>query len=272
MKLHHTGLLIIATAALGMSAPTAQADTQFGGTGLYKGTSPSGPSISLLRRDNGQIAARIVLAARCRGYANYNMVIRAAGSTPDGASFSASGKAKLGRPGSVRVTLTGTLAADAVTGSARVRFPGCKGYTQPFVLRTESAPAGAPVVPAPGAVMQGFTSQAAGGMRLPVSLRTTKKGRVYAVWQAIMKCGRARIPLVDFTPSRKIKPDGSFGGSESYVGRYRGYTEHYRVTFSGRFLADGATGTLRARVYYKQTRKRRSANCVSGTQTWTARP
>jgi hypothetical protein len=273
VKLHHTGLLIFATAALGLSAPAAQADTQYGGTGLYKGKSPAAPSITLLRRDNGQIAVRLMISTSCRNYANYNLVVRLKGSTPDGVSFSASGKATLIHARDIRVTVTGTLAADSVTGSARVRKPsGCKGYTQPFVLRTESAPAGAPVVPGPGAVMQGFTSQAAGGMRLPVSLRTTKNGRVYAVWQSIMKCGSLRIPLIDFTPSRKIHPDGSFGGTESYVGRYRGYTEHYRVTFNGRFLADGVTGTLRARVYYKETGKRRSVNCVSGTQTWTARP
>jgi hypothetical protein len=263
---------MFATAALGLSAPAAQADTQYGGTGLYKGTTPAAPSISLLRRDNGQIAGRLVLAASCKKYANYNLVIRFAGSTPDGVSFSASGKAKLVRAGNVNVTLTGTLAADSVSGTVRWRLPGsCKDYTQPFVLRTESAPAGAPAVPAPGLLMQGFTGQSAAGMRLPVSLRTTKNGRVYAVWQAILKCGRARIPLVDFTPSRKIKADGSFGGSQSYVGHYSNYSEYYRVTFNGQFRADGVTGTLRARVYYKAPGKRRSANCVSGTQTWAAR-
>jgi hypothetical protein len=267
-----TGLLFIATATLVLSAPTAQADTQYGGTGLYKGNRPAAPSISLLRRDNGQIAARVLLSASCRGWANHNMVIRVTGSTPDGASFTASGKSKLGPPGSVRVTLTGTLAPDSASGTARVRFPGCKGYRQPFVLRTESAPAGAAAIPAPGTLMQGLTSQSAGGMRLPVSLRVAKNGRVYAVWQAVMRCGRAVIALADYTPSRKVAADGTFGGSESYVGRYRGYTEHYRVTFKGQFRADGVTGTLRARVYYREKGRRRSASCVSGTQTWSARP
>ena len=272
MKLHHTGLLMFATAALGLSAPAAQADTQYGGTGLYKGTTPAAPSISLLRRDNGQIAGRLVLAVRCKKYANYNLVIRFAGSTPDGASFSASGKGKLVRPGDVKVTLTGTLAPDSVSGTVMWRQPsGCKDFKQPFVLRTESAPVGAPAVPAAGLLMQGFTGQSAAGLRLPVSLRTTKNGRVYAVWQAIMKCGRARIPVVDFTPSRKIKADGSFGGSQSYVVRFSDYNEYYRVTFNGQFRADGVTGTLRARVYYKAPGKRRSVSCVSGTQTWTAR-
>ena len=97
MRFQCTGLLFIATATLVLSAPTAQADTQYGGTGLYKGNRPAAPSISLLRRDNGQIAARVLLSASCRGWANHNMVIRVTGSTPDGASFTASGKSKLSK-------------------------------------------------------------------------------------------------------------------------------------------------------------------------------
>jgi hypothetical protein len=264
-------MLVITTAALGLSAPTADADTMYGGTGLYKGTRPANPAISLLRRDDGQVLGRVVLGTACRGYANYSMVIRLAGSTPDGVSFTASGKSKLGKPGFVRVTLTGTLAPDSVTGSARVRKPGCKGYTQPFVLRTESAPAGAPAVPAAGTLMQGLTSQSARGLRLPLSLRVTKAGRVYAVWQATMKCGRATFPILDFTPSRKVNADGTFGGSQTYTIRYRGFSERYRVSFSGQFLADGARGTLRARMQFRDG-KRRSIPCVSGQQTWAARP
>jgi hypothetical protein len=271
VKLHHTGLLIIATAALGLSAPTAQADTQYGGTGLYKGLQPTQPSISLVRRDNGQVLGRATLGARCRGYANFNMVIHLKGSTPDGVSFSAAGRSKLGKPGYVRMTVTGTLAADGVTGSARVRFPGCKGYTQPFVLRTESAPAGAPAVPAPGTVMHGMSGQAASGFRLPVSLRVTKGGKVFAVWQATMKCGRVTLPVTDHTPSRAIKADGTFGGSQSYTVSYREHSERYTVSFRGQFLADGARGTLRARMQYRDG-KRRYVPCVSGTQSWTARP
>jgi hypothetical protein len=142
--------------------------------------------------------------------------------------------------------------------NARVRKSGCKGYTQPFVLRTESAPAGAPAVPA-------------AGLRLPLSLRVTKNGRVYAVWQAMMTCGRVRIGVLDFTPSRAIKADGTFGGSQTYTIRYRGFSERYRVTFSGQFLADGARGTLRARMQFRDG-KRRYVPCLSGQQTWTARP
>jgi hypothetical protein len=43
--------------------------------------------------------------------------------------------------------------------------------------------------------------------------------------------------------------------------------QDYRVTFSGRFLADGAVGTLRARMVWRE-RGKRSFPCVSGTQNW----
>ena len=269
VRLHRTGLLIIATAALATSAPTAHADTQYGGTGMYKGTSPANPSISIVRRDDGSVVGRAVAATRCAGYASSALVVKLSGRTADGVNFTASGRTKLGRR-TYRVTVTGTLAPDAVTGSARVRT-GCRSYTQPIVLRAESAPAGAAAMPAPGTVMHGLTSQSASGLRLPVSLRVTKQGRVYASWQALMDCGPGRLPILDLTPSRKIKADGTFGGTQNYTIRYRGLVERYRVTFSGRFLADGATGTLRARMTSRDTRTRYKP-CLSGRRTWTARP
>jgi hypothetical protein len=103
-----------------------------------------------------------------------------------------------------------------------------------------------------------------------LSLRVANNGRVYAVWSATLKCGSATIPMIDVTPSRAIRPDGSFGGSETYTIRYRGFSERYRVSFSGQFLADGAKGTLRARMQWRDG-KRHYAPCVSGQQTWAAR-
>lgn len=268
MKAYRTGLLIIATATLGLSAPPAYADTEYGGTGLYKNVSPANPSISLVRHDDGRISGRAVAAARCGGVATSALVVKLSGSTPDGVNFTAAGKTKLGKR-TYRVSVTGTLAADSVGGSARVNT-GCRRWTQPLGLRVRHAPVGAPAVPAPGTLMFGLTSQSASGVPLPVSLRVTKGGRVYASWQAMMDCGPGTIPILDLTPSRRIKPDGTFGGTQSYTIRYRGLVERYRVSFSGRFLADGATGTLRARMV-SRTPKTRYKPCLSGRQTWTAR-
>jgi hypothetical protein len=261
-------LLIIATAALGSSAPVASADTQYGGTGLYKGTRPANPSITLVRHDDGRVSGRAVVAARCRGFAASALVIRLSGRTNDGVNFTVSGRTDLGR-GKYRVSVTGTLTADAITAEARVRT-GCQRFRQPLALRSDGAPVGAPAMPAAGAVMHGLTSQSAGGMRLPVSLRVTKQGRVYASWQAMVDCGPGNLPVLDVTPSRRIAPDGTFGGSQSYTIRYRGRVERYRVSFHGRFLADGATGTLRARMVSREGRTRYKP-CLSGQQTWAAR-
>jgi hypothetical protein len=269
VKLHRTGLLVIATAALGFSAPPAQADTQYGGHGLYKGTRPANPSITVVRRDDGSIAGRVAVGARCRGFANYSLVVRVAGRTADGVNFTADGRTRLGRV-FVRVHLAGTLAPDSATGTARVRTTGCGSYRNPFSLRTPSAPAGPAAVPAPGTLMFGFTSQAAGGMALPVAIRVTKNGRVSASTQSLVQCGRVRLPVYDLTPTRAIRPDGTFGGAQSYTIRYRGLIERYRVSLRGQFHADGATGTLSVTLR-QRTSKRRYPACRSGRVTWAAR-
>jgi hypothetical protein len=264
-------LLIFATAALGLSAPAAQADTLYVGSGLYKGTSPTGPSITLLRRDDGSITGRAVTSARCGGWAAYNEVVKLSGRTADGVSFTASGRTRIGGRGpSMRITVSGTLTADAATGNIRIRHR-CRTFNQTLALRTPAAPAGAPAVPGPGTLMFGNTSQSASGLPLAVALRVAKNGRVYASWQALANCRRGTHQVYDFTPSRKIAADGSFGGTQSYTIRYKGFSERYRVSFRGRFTADGATGTYTASVRY-QDGKNRYVPCRSGRQTWTARP
>lgn len=263
-----TLLAIVFVAGL-VAAPAAAADTQYGGSALYKGTSPANPSLSLTLRDNGTAAARVGFAYSCRGIADYSFVMRATGRV-QGASFTLTGRHRIRGLGTIRVSVRGTGTPTDATGTARVRVPGCRAYSNPFVLRTESAPVGAPATPPPGTLAQGFSSQSAAGFRMPVVLRVTKRGRVYGNWGAILTCGRVKLSMFDITPSRAIKPDGTFGGSQTYTIRYRGYTERYRVTFRGQFLADGAKGTLRATMRARRN-GRALVPCRTGTQTWTAR-
>jgi hypothetical protein len=127
-------------------------------------------------------------------------------------------------------------------------------------------------MPAGGSLLTGLTGQAAGGIRLPIALRVTRNGRkVFALWQATMQCGpRAVLTAVNLTPQTRIRPDGTFSRKERYAIRYGdGSVDRFRVVLRGRFLSDGAVGTLRARM---QTRKpgRRYFPCESGTQRWTA--
>ena len=49
----------------------------------------------------------------------------------------------------------------------------------------------------------------------------------------------------------------TFSRTETYTSRYDGPDERYRVTFNGRFLVDGAVGTLRARMVWREPGERR---------------
>ena len=118
--------------------------------------------------------------------------------------------------------------------------------------------------------MQGFTSQISGGFRSPLGLRVTKNGKVYGMVDGTLRCGRARIWMLDYTPTRTIKADGTFGGTQTSTVRYKGFTERFRVSFRGQFLADGARGTLTASMQLRDG-KRRYVPCRTGRQTWTAR-
>jgi hypothetical protein len=100
------------------------------------------------------------------------------------------------------------------------------------------------------AVRFGLTSQSEAGVQLPVALQVRPSGRrVNGLWQATLRCGRTRIPITDFSPLARIRSGGTCARKERFTIRYGdGEREHYRVTFRGRFTADGARGTLRARM------------------------
>jgi hypothetical protein len=264
--------LLVAAAMLAVSAPAASADTQYGGSAIVKG-SLAAPYLGFVRHDDGRISARATVPYQCRKYRNSNLIVRLRGATADGVNFTATGTTRIGALGRLRVTLTGTLAPDAVSGKAKVNLRGCPGYTRSLSLRGESAPAGVPAVPPAKTVFNGLSSQAAAGVRMPVTLRVAANGRVYATWTATMKCGpKAVLSMGSSMPPTTIKPDGTFLDDKPYTIRYSdGSSDRFRIRFEGRFLADGVVGTLRARM---QTRKKgkRYYPCDSGTQTWAARP
>jgi hypothetical protein len=263
--------LVLAAVLLGVAAPAAQADTQYAGVAALRGA-PSGPLVTLVRHDDGRVTARLLFGYSCGKRKFLNSVIRIKGSTPDGVSFSAAGKARLRGIGTLRFSMTGTLAADAVAGKIQLGASGCPKYTRDLTLRTESAPAGAAALPAASSLLAGMTAQSASGLRQPIALRVTTKGRVWSAWAATTKCGpKATSQVANNSPTMDIKPDGTFTRSETYTIRWTGgLTERFRMTFSGRFVADGAVGTLRAR---SQLRKKghRYYPCDSGTINWTAR-
>jgi hypothetical protein len=264
--------VLLALAALLVAAPAAQADTYYGGVSALR-NAPAGPAISLVRHDDGSVTARLGVAYRCRRHTFTNYIVRLKGSTADGVNFTATGSTRMRGIGRFRATITGTLAPDSVAGKITSGAPNYPKYTRDVVLRGDTAPAGAPALPAASTLFAGMTGQATGGFRLAVGLRVTTKGRVWARWQVHMKCGPrgGSNSIVNDTPTTSIKPDGSFSRSEVYTIRWTdGSRERFRVRFQGQFRADGVSGTLRAR----STRRgggTRWYPCDSGTQTWAAR-
>jgi hypothetical protein len=269
------GIAALTVLALALIAPAAASAQSYGGSTLVKGKLAS--SVSLTLGSAGRVEARVGRGYFCRRTRFFNVVTRLGGVT-QGSALKASGSARLTRRGRMRVRMTGTVAGDRITGRisfrpSRLRSPGCSRQSERFVLRLDRVPAGGPTRPAGRTKMHGVTGQAAGGIRLPVSLHVLRNGhRLVALWQANMRCGPANVVFtaVNFTPRTRIRRDGTFVRRERYRLRYPGnLVDTYRVVIRGRFLADGAVGTLRARMRTRQPGKR-FYPCDSGVQRWTA--
>ncbi|MDA0184199.1 hypothetical protein OJ997_28075 [Solirubrobacter phytolaccae] len=258
-------------AAFAVSASDALAQTQYAGSATVSKGRIAVPLISLTVQPDGNVVGRLAYNVRCRKTNFPTMTTRLTGRV-NGATFTVTGRSRLGSGlGTLRFTLTGTLAPDSATGQVRLR--GCHKYTRTFALRTPSAPAGAPALPAPSVPVFGFTSQSAGGVSLPLALRVAANGRFYGSWASTMRCGNRTLAWNNATPVTSVRADGSFVRNERFTVRYDdGSSERYRVNFSGRFLADGVSGTLRVRMRYREGRNTNFEPCDSGVVTWAARP
>ncbi len=250
-------------------ATDARADTFYGGTAVKNGVQ-NGPAIGLTLKADGSIAGRVRLTYGCgRKVTIYNVVVAVKGRA-NGAAFTASGKTRESGAGTIRYTLTGTLAPDSATGRIKL-LNRCGNRTRDFTLRAAAAPAGAPAKPAPSSSYFGTTSQTAAGTPLPIFLRVAKNGRVYVNSYTAAACRGFKLNAADSTPSRVVRADGSFTSNQRYTVRYKdGSVERYRVNVAGRFLADGVTGPLRIRFTYRKGRTHGS--CDTGAVSWAARP
>ena len=263
------GSAFTAVTAPSIGAGASAAGTSYGGSGLYKGRRIVNPTLGLVVRPNGKISARAGTSIRCYGRTWVPVFVRLSGAA-QGAAIVASGHTKLGRS-TVRVSLTGTADGATASGNLRIRGNGCRGWSVPFSLRTQSAPAGAAAVPPPSTNFMGLTSQAAGGVRLPISLTVTHTGKVWSMWDVALSCRPGIVGTSNVTPFTKIRADGTFVRKERFAVRYvHGLVDHYTVTLKGAFRADGVSGTLSMHMRRTQ-RGKRFRPCVSGTQTWAAR-
>lgn len=266
MKLKIAVVLLVASA---VSASDALAANHYGGSAVRSGARLSLPVISIIQHDDGRITGRLGYSLGCRRGNFVNLVTRIRGRW-NGTTFTASGRTRPGRIGTLRFTLTGSFAPGAAGGKVRLR--GCRSYTREFSLRTPSIPAGAPVQPARDVAVFGVTSQSLSGVHMPIALRIAGNGRLYGSWSSTMRCGTRTLTWENSTPPATVRADGTFTRNETFSVRYRGGgVERYRVNFSGRFLADGVTGTLRVRMRYREGRNRNFEPCDSGIVTWGAR-
>jgi hypothetical protein len=269
--------LFLSLLALALSAPATASAQSYGGSTLNR-AGRLGSSVSLLVSPGGRIDGRVGMGYRCGKQVPFlNVVIRLGGAS-QGAAFTASGSKRMTRHGRLRVRMRGTFAGDRATGRITFRPSrmgrSCRRFSRRIALRVDRVPAGGPLRPAGRTKMHGVTGQAAGGVRLPVSLHVLRGGRrLVALWQANMRCGpKAVFTVVNFTPFTRIRRDGTFVRRERYRIRFsRNLVETFRVVIRGRFLADGAVGTVRARMRIRQPGKR-FYPCDSGVQRWTASP
>lgn len=135
------------------------------------------------------------------------------------------------------------------------------------------AAAGAPI-PAPRSAFDGLSDQViADGLRGPVVLRLTNDAsKVAARWTVSAHCGSGGPQhLINYTAPSLVRPDGTFANDERFAVAYADAYIRYRVTFSGRFSGDGATGTLQMRAgRYSRDGKPLRSRCDSGPRAWTA--
>ena len=269
---------VIAVVGIGAAvacAPAAEATpgTTYGGAAFDDGKL-SGPTISLVHRADGSLVGRVGTSISCGRKPFINVAIRVT-APPTGDAFTATGDTLLLERARVVATVSGTLTPAGAEGTVAFSFTGrladCVVEPLPFSLRAASAPAAGPAPPPPAALRFGLTRQATGGVLLPVALKVSASGRrVRGAWQATMRCGpRARWPVTNYSPPARIRDD-AFVQRERFTIRYgNGERHRWRVVFRGRFTADGAVGSLRARMRIRR-RGHTYFPCDSGTRRWTA--
>lgn len=180
-------------------------------------------------------------------------------------------------------TMSGTISGSAASGTLRIagvrRVSGRKRScarkpTRAFQARLTGTPAGAAARPRPRGLYLGTSSfEIVDRLQAPVVLRAgTTGGRVAARWTIAATCRRGpRQQFVNLTPLTRVRDDGTFARSERFLIRYQDAVIRYRVRFGGRFVGDGASGTLRLRArVYNRSGKRLRTRCDSGTRTWNA--
>lgn len=272
-------VLAILAASLAGAAPAEAQVAQLGGGRIA--FSPFRADVMGFVQAGDRVRVRFLTSITCRRI-DYPLVVVRASGTVTGDRFAATSTTVLDRGLRLRVRVAGLVRGDRVFASTSARPVrgrggprGCRtARSDGLVLRPGGQPGGAPVVPPNGARYAGRTAQETDGLPLGVALRTLDRGRrAAALWQAFAPCARGSVPIDNYSPAMAISRTGTFRRSERYVVRYNnGTADRFTVYFGGRFLADGAAGSLRVRVRITDRRGRTLTRCDSGVRRWTASP
>ena len=153
--------------------------------------------------------------------------------------------------------------ADGGTGKIRLRARGCRGYTRSVVLRTESAPAGAPA-DAGAELAADRPLEPVGGRRAPAGHPARREERAGLRDLARRRWSAAAATSRASTSRRRArcKPDGTFGGNQTYTDPLHGRLvralprELQRALPGRRRGRDAARMTRDASKGYKPVRQR----------------
>ncbi|CAA9525153.1 MAG: hypothetical protein AVDCRST_MAG85-3167 [uncultured Solirubrobacteraceae bacterium] len=180
---------------------------------------------------------------------------------------------------SIRVTVAGRIEAGRATGTLRVVTrrrgkPYCSGDVA-FDARPAAALSGEPAPVPAGAVLVGRTSGRSGGpfgFNLRVSADGKRIERVVTTWREGCRSVRG-TEETNYSPTIAIRPDGTFTKTERFTVRFSDATQRVTVVTTGRFVAGGATGTVRARSTARSRKTKRVIDrCNTGALTWSATP
>jgi hypothetical protein len=277
------------TFAVGL-APAASAQAPAAGTLLTGGSVGTG-SPQAFDLGNSEIGIRVLSGPRVR-VRSVNYIGCGSSRTSETSGY---GTAGVNPDGSFRVVLrrgrqlesrgfrrsivvTGRLAGDQATGkiasTSRFGRRRCRGSVDWTARTARTVGTDAAPVPA-GAVLLGRTSGVRNGP-FGFNLRVSPDGRrvVKTVTSFQTRCRKIKpYEETNIGPSITIKPDGTFRKTERFKMGFADVIDTTTLVVTGRFVAGGARGTLRARTVSRSRRtKRVTDRCTTGTLRWSAAP
>ena len=265
-----------AVALLLVLAPSAAANTVYTGTSVIStrhGTLPT----SVVLEDSG--AARFVsqVGIACHGISYGDQVLDGAGRWT-GTRVTGAGRHRVRRG----VLLTFRLTATVRNGVLRGRVVGnvrrtsrCRHihFAIGFTAVADPPPSGPPRRPARSAMLVGRSSMLHGDLPFAVAVKIAPHGRAAtSAWALDVKCATGHTSFVNRSPYAPIRANGTFTRRERFTLRYTdGSRDHFRTTFHGRLLADGAVGWLRLQIRSTNRQGRLFNKCDTGKQLWWAK-